>query len=132
MWWERYIGIPFKQKGRDLTGFDCWGLICDVYLTELSIKLPDYLNSYSDTSKDFVEISSIMGSEKERIAFPVTSPKAFDVILLRMRGLPMHVGLVTRENFMIHCADGVGVSFEDYTSPRWKSRVMGFYRYAGE
>jgi cell wall-associated NlpC family hydrolase len=26
-WWNDYVGITYKAKGRDREGLDCWGLV---------------------------------------------------------------------------------------------------------
>jgi len=38
---EKVLGVPFKYKGRDLSGLDCWGLVMYCY-KELGIELYVY------------------------------------------------------------------------------------------
>jgi probable lipoprotein NlpC len=126
------MGIPFAEKGRDRKGFDCWGLVRDVYDKHCGISLPSYDKIYQSTVHDGKDISAKILEQRSKEWITVTEPLEFDVIIMRMRGLPMHVGLVTRPSFMLHCHEGVGVSHENYTSARWVNRVVGFARYAGE
>jgi cell wall-associated NlpC family hydrolase len=49
--------------------------------------------------------------------------------LLRMRGVPMHIGLVVRAGQMLHIADEANSCLEDYRTSVWARRVLGFYRY---
>ena len=37
MWQNKYVGIPYKDNGRDLDGMDCWGLARYVYNKEFNI-----------------------------------------------------------------------------------------------
>jgi len=131
-WWDEYIGIPFAEKGRDKQGFDCWGLVRHVYDKHCGILLPSYDKIYNSTVNDGKDISAKIIEQTNKEWESVTKALEFDVIILRVRGLPMHVGLVTRPDYMIHCQQGVGVSHENYTGARWANRVMGFVRYAGE
>ena len=34
-WTQKYVGIPYRDLGRDMTGCDCWGLLRLVYGQEL-------------------------------------------------------------------------------------------------
>lgn len=130
MWWNKYLPIPFKEKGRTFEGCDCWGLVRLILQEKKAVSLPSYDDLYESTKdKKAVESAIIDGTEDEWI--PVLDPQPFDMVLLDILGIPMHVGIVTKEGFMLHCMNGVGTVHEDYTSVRWVSRVKGFYRWRG-
>lgn len=128
MWYERYVNVPFLDKGRDENGADCWGLASVIYKNELKITLPDYLEFYENTNER-EKLSALISSESQSHWVSVKEPKEFDVVVLNMRGVPMHVGIVTKPNHMIHCARGIGTTHEHYGTARWKHKVMGFYRW---
>lgn len=128
MWWNNYIRIPFEEKGRSEKGADCWGLFKLVYEKERGIILPDYLECY-DTTADAEKLGEVIQNERKQKWQDVESGIEFDAIILRMRNRPMHVGIVTKPGFMLHCAEGVGVAHENYTNMRWQNRVIGFSRW---
>lgn len=127
-WWNDYIGKPFAEKGRGPAEFDCWGLVCQVFKDVRGIALPSYLDKY-ETTNDRDALGVVIGKESKEKWHEVEKPQALDVIILRMRGVPMHVGVVTKPGFMIHCARGIGVVHEKYDSIKWRSNVMGFVRH---
>jgi cell wall-associated NlpC family hydrolase len=127
---NRYISIPFAERGRSWEGVDCWGLVCLIYHEQLGIALPSYLDDDYKTT-DGPTISCLIGQRKAEGWEPVApgTEREGDVILMRMVGLPSHVGVVTRPGSMIHALRGVGVCHERYWSPLWAKRIMGIYRY---
>lgn len=131
MWWNQYIGTQFQERGRTREAVDCWGLFCIVYKDLLGIDLPAHDGDYQSTN-DKDTLSRIIDSESRANWHDIEPGKeaAFDAIILNMRGLPMHVGIVTEPGRMIHCAKGINTVHEDYNSLRWKNRVRGFSRYA--
>lgn len=138
MWHQKYSRIPFKSKGRALTledaiknGLDCWGLICLVFLLELGIVLPSYVELYHDT-EDAETICAIMLQERARLWRDVDRPEAFDVIGLLDNGTPTHMAIAISGNQMLHCQKGCGTVIQGFPSMRWPSnRILGFARYAG-
>jgi len=130
MWWNKYIGKAFEIKGRGPDVFDCWGLLQCVYKQDhpQKIILPGYEEFYECTN-DRDTISKVIFEQKEARWSEITEPQEFDAILLRMRGVPMHVGIVTQKGYMLHCAHGVGTSHEKYDQMRWRNKVLGFFRY---
>lgn len=127
MWWNDYIGIDFKEKGRDRSGLDCWGLVCLVYREKLNTILPSYENAYATTNSLDQINTHIVGTRNLWDA--VSAPHEFDVILLKIKQMPVHVGLVTKAGFMLHCERGVGVVHERYDGLKWGNRISGFCRY---
>lgn len=127
-WWTKYIGIPFVEKGRSDVGVDCWGLVKIIYEKEKGIILPSYEELY-ETTEDRDILSQTIQSESSAHWLNPEKPKEFDVIILDMRGLPMHVGIVTKDNHMIHCAKGINTAHENFTTMRWRHKVKGFARW---
>lgn len=130
MWWNKYTGRGFEEKGRGPEKFDCWGLSITVYRDDHpeKITLPGYEELY-ETTNDRDTLGRVMFDVRQKHWTEVTAPQEFDLILLRMRGVPMHVGIVTRAGHMLHCAHGVGVVHERFDSIRWANKVLGFFRY---
>ena len=140
MWWNKYADKKFEIKGRGPDTFDCWGLLQWIYAHDryflnedgekvaARVILPGYEEFYEDT-KDRETLSQVIFEQRQERWREVTKPQQFDAILLRMRGVPMHVGVVTKPGHMIHCAHGVGTSHERFDSMRWREKGLGFFRY---
>lgn len=122
------MNVPFVEKGRDENGCDCWGLVRLIYKNELGIDLPDYLDAYEDTL-DKHGVSKTLEEERDEYWAHPDKPEMFDVIILNMRGLPMHMGVVTKPNHMIHCVKGMNTVHEHFGTARWKHKVMGYGRW---
>lgn len=129
MWWNRYLAVPFLEKGRSMEGCDCWGLVREIYRQERGIHLPDYLECYESTN-DRDKLGAVIAAERAaKWETHDGAPLPFDVLILRMRGVPMHVGVVTKPGHMLHCSRGVGTAHEPFNNLKWKNLVMGFARW---
>lgn len=129
IWAGRYIGLPFEAHGRSRSGLDCWGLVRLALSEQFNVALPHYSGEYKSCT-DTDGISALI--EREALLWAPVRPggeKTGDVIVLRLKGLPVHVGLVLGGRQMLHVEQGIDSAIESYTSPRWKDRIFGFYRY---
>jgi cell wall-associated NlpC family hydrolase len=129
IWAGHYIGLPFLDHGRDRSGLDCWGLVRLVMAEQLGFALPSYIRDYQRTTQ-VDRISALI--ERESPKWKNIAPGqeiCGDVIVLRVRGRPMHVGLVLGDKQMLHIEFGINSVIERYAGTRWTDRVAGFYRH---
>jgi len=129
IWVGHYIGLPFKGHGRDRKGVDCWGLVRLVMAEQFGISLPSYATQYESTAREDQLAPLIEEERKWWIPLEAGEERLGDVVVLRMRGQPIHVGLVIEAGRMLHAEAGIGSVLDSYKSARWSLRVTGFYRY---
>ena len=129
IWAGRYIGLPFTEHGRDRGGIDCWGLARLVLLEQFDISLPSLAHEYRRTA-DATRIAGLMAREIPRWqGITAGQERCGDVIVLRLSGQPMHVGLVLGDGQMLHVEQGIDSAIEKYRGSRWQDRIYGFYRH---
>ena len=123
---DKYLGIPYRHRGRTLEGLDCWGFLKLVYI-DLGFKLFDvedleYGKIWGLRGKDYFQENYENDWEK------VTDPQVLDgVLFLNSRGVANHAGIVFADRKFIHCPrQGVVVSRLDDAA--WKPKIEGFYR----
>ena len=124
-WTARYIGIPYLDHGMSLTGVDCYGLVRMVMARELNVNLPDLRYQSSD---DMDDASGAVEETRPRWR-KLDKPVFGSVLLMRIAGYPVHVGLVLDDEFMLHCLPGHQTVLERYTGTKWRSRIDGAYVY---
>jgi len=97
---HKYIGVPFRHRGRTMRGVDCVGLII------LAARDCGY-DKYQEFAYGREPRNSILQSVLfKHFGGPVDrSPQINDVVLLRLRdaGEPSHVGIIT------HHPNGMGI-----------------------
>jgi sulfur carrier protein ThiS len=124
---EKYIGLPFKAKGRDESGVDCWGLVRLVYKNEYGILLPSFSEQYEldDTNR----IADLFAQYKEGWD-PVTTPSAGDVVLFKILGYETHIGVCVDKSKFLHVREGKDSVIESLTNLKWSKRVVGVFKYS--
>lgn len=129
-WWNRYVGIPFASRGRELSACDCYGLLRLVYSAELGIELPellDYENTMARrTMAELVRTQPLLIGF-EPVAIEEVAP--FDVLVLRNGGFDCHLAIVIDARNMLHTESGKGVIVEGYHRPHIKPRLREAWRY---
>lgn len=125
-WWNDYIGINYKEKGRDKDGLDCWGLVRLIYKEQYQIDLPSFTENYESDEKQKMEQLLAFGKEGWE---KVDTPTIGDVVLLRILGLNVHVGVIVSPNQFIHVREATNTTIERFDTGIWKHRIEGFYRY---
>jgi len=124
---NQYIGIPFKEHGRDMKGVDCFGLILLIY-KELGYNIDDYqykpgwfkgsynffLENYHKYAERIPENEIIMPGNA--ILFSV-----FDKS-------PTHIGVYLGNGKFIHCLRKVGVVISKLNQEPFKSKIKGRFK----
>jgi hypothetical protein len=124
------ISVQFLEKGRDYSGWDCYGLVYCAYRDVLKINLPLLAGGYEGTGihhfKELVELISAGKDEWNK----VSERSFFDAVLLRMLSHPVHIGLVLEKNKFIHTREKIGTQLDRFGSLEWpECKVEGYYHY---
>jgi len=131
-WADRYVGIPFLDNGRSLAGCDCWGLVRLVLREQFGLDLPSYVGGYA-SANEREEASALIAGRIPADGWwrvPDQQARPGDGVVLRIMNQPWHVGLMVTPSDFLHVFEGQAVSaIERVDSPRWKRRVVGFYRH---
>ncbi len=129
------ISVPFKDKGRDMEGFDCWGLVCCCYKKVLGIDLPLLTDEYKDSGlseSSRFQIGELINREKIQWLkidwIKVTEYNPMDVVLFTLGGQLVHCGVMVNAKSFLHTEKKVGTCIERLSSPLWQRRIDGVYR----
>ncbi len=90
MWQNKYIGIPFLDKGRDTNGIDCWGLVRLVYKQEYNIDLPSFSTDYE--ADDSERMRDLFAQYKEGWE-QIEEPTEGCIVLFNILGVESHMGV---------------------------------------
>lgn len=127
-WAAGYIGLPFKDCGREADGLDCWGLALLVLAERGGCRdLPDFRTKYT-SSRDRA-LPEIFRAEMA-LWRRVEVPHLLDVAVLRICGAPRHVGVMVARQRILTIDRSTASCLERIDTPRWAGRLEGFYRHA--
>lgn len=135
--YSKYIGIPFKDKGRTIEeGIDCWGLFRLFFFQEFGILFPSFADCYDSTEEETQIGNFVLHGIKDEIIgkwnpVELGQERWGDGILIRLKNHPMHVGVMVARNIFIHALTGCDSVWENRTSTIWRRRVLGIYRLEG-
>jgi cell wall-associated NlpC family hydrolase len=119
----KYVGIPYKHLGRDMSGLDCWGVPKMIY-SEFGIDLFDmeYEKDWAKNGKNYFMDNYYDKWEK------VDTPKFLDVLLFsNFNGVVYHAGVfLSYGQFIQGSMMGVIIT---RLEGKWKYTLSGIYRY---
>ena len=127
MWHNKYIGIPFLDKGRDTNGIDCWGLVRLVYKQEYNIDLPNFSTDYE--ADDAERMRDLLAQYKEGWE-KIDTPTEGCIVLFNILGVESHMGIAVSSTHFLHARDRYDSAIESFDSVGWRNRITGFYKYS--
>lgn len=126
---DRFIGIPYLDKGRSIVGCDCWGLLSMVFRDLRGIELPTYSDGYVTASDRRALARLIAGEIEDWEEVEPGREITFDGVLMREGAFARHIGVVTHPGSLLHVFSGETSKIERYGAGRLAHRIVGFYRY---
>jgi cell wall-associated NlpC family hydrolase len=131
-WVADYVGIPYRTLGRGRDGVDCWGLVRLVYADRLGIDLPAYDGRGFRGRASVPDVASLVadarGAWRE---VPEGEAMPTDLVLLRVHGQPVHVGVLVAPRTMLHSLAGHDSAVERLDGMMWSRRIIGYGRWTG-
>lgn len=131
MTFDRFVGLPYRDKGRATDGVDCWGLLHLVYAAH-GIAVPSYAERY-DSADDRRGIAALIAGElapwSEQLA---GQEQCLDAVLMTEGRFARHVGVVVTPGKVLHITAGTTSQIERYRGGPLRLSVVGFYRLRAE
>lgn len=132
-WASDYVGLPFKDGGRDRAGLDCWGLVALVYAERLGIRLPDFAEVKAMDGRAVARAIVSQVDSGQWLPVLPGQVQEYDVAVMRGHveriGVPRHVGVVAPHGTVLHVEDGIDAVCPRLTSALVKFRICGIYRH---
>ena len=132
--YTKYFRIPFKEKGRDFNGVDCYGLVFLFLKEEFGIVMPDYLEldykigTLGKNGKKYIE-----RCEKDKPILSIYNkvdppPKPFDILVFKnVAGIATHIAIYIGNNKILHTMRNRNPSITEYNN-FWENRLYGIFR----
>jgi len=123
---EKCIGVPFKEHGRDLQGFDCYGIALYI-LNPLGYNLPDF--NYDENWAKCGNNYFIENYYKYAKQINRNELQPVDVILFKNDPeVVNHIGIYLGGGKFIHCDRKSGVIISRLNQQPYCRRIDSFYR----
>lgn len=120
------IGKPFVDHGRGPDGYDCWGLVREVY-RRYGIDLPDYSISAAACERVQGEIEEAKKSEQW---VELEKPEVPCVMVIKSHPVfHNHLGVYVGKGRFLHVSTTKSVVVERISSPAWRRLIRGYWQY---
>jgi cell wall-associated NlpC family hydrolase len=122
------VGVPFRDMGRDTTGYDCWGIGIEVCSRgDNGFKLPDYQDIHRHDIESIRRSISRDESELFEEVLDWNSVAARDVLVFHEVNGVQHFGFMIDRRRFIHTGPEFGVRINKLSSPyarTWVKRIL--------
>ena len=127
-WSDKYLGISWRDGGRDRTGLDCWGLVSLVYLKEFGVNLLDFDSmgkTHSEKCLDYLS-SDLMDNWTS-----LDKPVEGCVVLFSWKDKPTHVGVWTQGHVLhiLESGDSNCINLDYFIKQGRMWSIRGYYEY---
>lgn len=135
LWSADYVGLPWRDLGRDRAGIDCWGAVWLPFRDLHGIELPRYTEQVAGQAER-AEIAALFERDAGRwpwrpvVRTPQLRERAFDIAVFRVRGWPTHFGLVVAAGRMLHILEHGTSRVDRFDTGVWATKLAGLYRHA--
>lgn len=134
-WATKYIGLPFAEKGRGPTHYDCWGLTRRVLKDELGIEMEPFseIGTFDGPAVE-AKVKEVLARNDWSLA---TMVKPFDVALMwtyQRSGLKVvrtlsHIGVVVMPGRLLHIDGSTSCVCVRFSKLEPAFKLHGFYRH---
>jgi cell wall-associated NlpC family hydrolase len=119
---DRFIGIPYRNRGDSFEGGDCWGLVWMFHRLALGREIPRYAG-YSDAEGPDIP-DRITAGWQDWTEVPRDAVRRGDVLAMRVGRHPVHVGVAVDASTMLHVLEGRMSCLESFTTGAWKHALV--------
>lgn len=124
----KYVGVPYADKGRDMRGWDCYGMYCFVLAEVMGKKPHTYDSEYPSADYDLAVVKAFAHRGEWQAVVPGAEVEG-DGVVFNIGGVPLHCGYVLERGVMLHTLKGRQTCIESYDSALWVRRIEGFYKW---
>ena len=122
------IGIPFKQGGNNIDGFDCYGLVVYVFKNFYGIEIPNYNHQIIDAF-NATDINTTIDKALKNWQ-EIKEPEEPCAVLIRNHPVYVnHIGVYVGGNKFMHALKKVGVILSDINDKYWSKKIEGYYKW---
>jgi len=120
------IGKPFVDCGRGPHGYDCWGLVREIYRRH-GVEIPDY----SISAESCAEITGAVQDGMQSGAWlELHQPETPCLVVIRIHpNFSVHLGVYVGYGRFLHVKNAVVI--DKVSDPVWIRRIHGYWRYVG-
>lgn len=125
---DKYLGIPYRHGGRDMSGLDCLGLVYLIY-RDCGIEIPD--NDGREYEKDWFKTEPeryLQGIRRYGVEVPLDSLQPLDLVYFKMGPVVTHTGVMVDDTSFIHVLERTRVHISTLNF-KWQRRLVGARRF---